>query len=731
MGWRYWGEPFAKTYMAMEGRHQALRIACGIKAAVEAMPIRLNPENAIIGAVMEKAIVTYSFGAGISVNYGLAEELLQAEMDDTVISEVKKIIEYFGKENTLNKIADTANEEEKKCGSKKVFWAGGWGGHTLLDYQSLLAMGTIGLKQKIRRRMEGTEKTSELEWLEALLVICEALERFAQRYAEAVSALLAVERDVDRIKELDEMDRICRKVPARPAQTWREALQAFWFAFVFDGVDSPGRFDQYMIPYLKYSLHSGEMSQDEAQILLEKLWLRFEEVRAWNLCIGGQTPDGNDATNELSYMILETAGKYGFQAPNLTMRCHKGTPEKLWSKAFEVIRTGIGMPALYNDEVVIRALQRFGIPLEDARDYAMNGCNQIDIQGKSYMGLEDGELNLLKCLELALNQGRCRLTGEMLGLDTGDPTRFESFEQVMAAYKQQVSYFTKMLTDVANKSQKVYAGHAPNPYRSLMVADCIDKIRDFREGGPRYNHGQILTEGIANTADSLAAIKKVVFEKRLLSMKELLEALDNNFEKDPGMRKLLQTQAGHFGNDDAEVDTICSDIVGHFFQELMLYRTFRGGVYGGGCSTFTRAPEWGSKVGATPDGRLARTPVADSSGAVQGRDVKGPTALLNSSAKVDHTLAQSGYVLNLKFEKSTFCREGAGSKFIGLIKTFFHKGGQQVQVNVTSREDLLAAREKPEDYKNLVVRVGGFSGYFVELDRALQEDVIARTSHGI
>ena len=263
------------------------------------------------------------------------------------------------------------------------------------------------------------------------------------------------------------------------------------------------------------------MDVDEAQRLLEKVWIRFEKVRAWNLCIGGQKADGEDATNELSYMILDVAKKYGYQAPNLTMRCHKNTPLSLWDKAIEVVCSGIGMPAFYNDEVVIPAMMRFGIPLQDARDYAMNGCNQIDIQGKSHMGLEDGELNLLKCLELALNRGKCRLTGQQLGPDTGDPCGFKTFDQVMDAYKRQVEYFTRMLTDVANRSQKVYAVYAPNPFRSLLVSDCIEKCRDFKDGGPRYNHGQILTEGIANTADSLAAIKRLVFEEKRLSMSRL------------------------------------------------------------------------------------------------------------------------------------------------------------------------------------------------------------------
>lgn len=730
MDWKYWGEPFAKTFMKMEGQHQALRIASGIKSAVEAVNVTLKPEEVIVGNLLERSIVGYSFGAGISVDSGLAQEWIKGEEDESIVREIEGILKYFKGHNTIQKIRDSQTEVEKKCGGMRVFWAGEWGGHTLLDYKILLQQGTAGLKSIVTERMKTAVEKAEVDWLNSLIIICEALELLAEKYADKAREMQSTAKSEKERTALKEIENLCRRVPRLPASSWREALQSFWFAFVFDGVDSPGRFDQYMYPYFKKSLDSGEMSKNEVQSLLEKLWLHFEKVRAWNLCVGGQTAEGKDATNELTYMILDAAKKYKFEAPNLTMRCHKDTPERLWDKALEVINTGIGMPALYNDEVVIPALQRFGIPLEDSRDYAMNGCNQIDIQGKSYMGLEDGELNLLKCLELALNRGKCRLTGEKLGPDTGDPASFESFEQVMEAYKTQVNYFTKMLTDVANKSQRVYAEHGPNPFRSLLVSDCIKNAKDFRAGGPRYNHGQVLTEGIANTADSLAAIKRFVFDEKLLTMDSLLEALDKNFEGFESLRRSLQTKGNFYGNDEEQVDSIAAEVVNHFFTELMKYRTYRGGIYGGGCSTFTRCPAFGKLVAATPDGRFSMTPVADSAGASQGMDKKGPTALLNSVSKVDLSLALSGYVVNIKFQKSMFNDENTYAKLKFLFKTYFKNGGQQLQINVLDTEELRKAKENPEKYKNLVVRVGGFSAYFVDLDKDLQQDIIARTSHG-
>jgi pyruvate formate-lyase/glycerol dehydratase family glycyl radical enzyme len=731
MNLKYWGEPFAKTYMALECKHQAYRIAYGIKNAVETMPVHLDADDTFAGNPFERSIVSYNFGTGISIDHELTNLLIENENNTDVINEIQKILEYFKGESTIEKIRNTLTDEEKKCGYMKVFWAGEWGGHTLLDYHSLLTLGTSGLKSKIADRMALTQKKNELEWLEALITICEALEIFARRYADEAHRILNSTEDPIKRSELETIEKICRKVPFAPAGTWREALQSFWMAFVFDGVDSPGRFDQYMIPYLRNSISSGEIDKTEAQHLLEKLWMCLKKTRAWNLCIGGQIPDGSDATNELSFMILDVAEKYRFQTPNLTMRCHSGTPEALWDKAIKVLQSGIGMPAFYNDDIVITTLSNYGISIEDARDYALNGCNQIDISGKSYMGLEDGELNLLKCFELATNRGCCRITGERLGPDTGDPCSFSHFEQLMDAYKTQVNYFTKLLVSTANKSQKVYADHGPNPFRSLLVSDCIEKAMDFRNGGPRYNHGQVLTEGIANTADSLSTIKKLVYEKKLFTMADLLKALDANFKGFEEMKSILISKGEHYGNDSEYVDSIACEIITHFFSELSKYKTYRGGIYGGGCSTYTRAPEFGKFVGATPDGRLSLSAVADSAGSMQGMDRNGPTALLNSVAKIDHSWTLSGYVLNLKFDKALVNQKGASENLKALIKTFFIKGGQQIQVNVTSTQDLLAARKNPEDYKSLIVRVGGFSAYFVDLSRELQDDIIARTSHEI
>ncbi len=343
------------------------------------------------------------------------------------------------------------------------------------------------------------------------------------------------------------------------------------------------------------------------------------------------------------------------------------------------------------------------------------------------MGLEDGEVSLLKCLELAMFDGVCALTGNQVGEKTGDAREFDTYEKLIHAYHRQVEYITRQAVSMANKSQQIYSKYAPNPLRSCLIAGCIEKGRDYKSGGPIYGHGQILTEGIADTADSLAAIKHFVFEEKSISMSELLSALSSDFENSPEIYSKL-SKYKKFGNDDSYVDKIAGEILEHFFRYLNTLTTFRGGKYSGGCSTFERAPGYGRAVGAMPNGHRRGNPLlADSIGATPGRDIKGPTAALKSVMNYNQRLATSGLVFNIKFEKSLFSSEKGKSSFINLAKTYFNGGGQQMSVNVLSRDELAAAKKNPEKYKNLIVRVGGYSDYFVNLSPDLQDSIIMRT----
>ena len=419
---------------------------------------------------------------------------------------------------------------------------------------------------------------------------------------------------------------------------------------------------------------------------------------------------------------METTKRCQKVEPNLSLRLHKDSPRGVWVKAIEVIETGVGMPALYNDDVLVPAMMRYDIPAEEARDYAMNGCSQVDIQGRSHMGLEDGEVNLLKCLELTLNNGFNPLRGRQITPKTGD--NFQSFDDLISAYKKQVEYATMRVCRAANIVQKAHAETSPNLFRSLFIDDCTKKGINVKAGGPCYNHGQILTQGIANTADSLVVIKKLVFEEKRISMTELMDAMKNDFP-DEQFRQILINGVPKYGNDDDYVDAFAREIVDYFYTELNKHQTWRGGIYGGGSIVFTRAASFGSNVGATPDGRRARTILADSVGPTRGQDKNGPTAMFKSVAKTPQALAQSTHLLNVKFTPSMLRK--SKEKVIALFKTYFAEGGQQIQVNVVDKETLWKAKSDPDGYRNLVVRVGGFSAYFTQLSHEHQDCIISRT----
>ncbi|HIE28392.1 TPA: glycyl radical protein [Candidatus Poribacteria bacterium] len=715
-------DPFSYAYMNSVGEAHEVRLARAIYAQWSTTPAVIDDTDLIVGRMTDgHSIAGFNFGGGVTCNTGYAEQLIQEHPDRK--EEIEAIVQFW-RDKTVDSHIHWAEDEQYLSG-QNIYWAG-WGGHAILDFTRILAGGTCALRERIRNAMTMTADEKKLSFHKSLLIMCDAIDAFAQNYAETAQKMALEETDAKRKRELEEIAKICSRAPHYGASSFREALQTFWFIHLLDGTDSPGRFDQYMFPYYKKDIENDDITKDEAQSLIDHLWQRFNEVRSWNLCVGGLKPDGTDGTNDLTYMCLEATRRCQKIAPNLSLRLHQNSPDELWMKALEVIATGVGMPALYNDDILIPAMMRYGITEEDARDYAMNGCSQIDIQGKSHMGLEDGEVNLLKCLELALNNGFDPLTKQQIGPKTGD--KFESFDDVMKAYKKQVEYATMRVCNAANIVQQAHAETSPNLFRSLFVDDCIDEGMDFKAGGPRYNHGQILTQGIANTADSLAVIKKLVFEEKSVSMAGLMAALQNNFP-DEKFRQRLINEVSKYGNDDGYVDSIAQEIVAHFYTELNQHRTWRGGTYGGGSIVFTRAVSFGRHVGATPDGRRAYTILVDSVGPTRGLDRNGPTAMLKSVARTPQILAQSTYLLNMKFTPSVL--RSNKEKVMALLKTYFKEGGQQVQVNVVDRKTLLRAKADPDNYSNLVVRVGGFSDYFTQLSHELQEDIIARTEHEV
>lgn len=601
-------------------------------------------------------------------------------------------------------------------------WGGGWGGHSNPDYGRIINYGTDYIRSIIA---ENRDKHPDEAWFyRACSYTLDAIDIFGERYRE--KALQNAEKCENEDKAFYlRMAKAFESVPKKPAYDFTSAMCSFMLIFALDGSDSPGRFDQYM-----YQAYLKTENKDEVTDLLDRLWDYFHSHRSWNLCISGSDDNWNDETNELTYEILSMVRKKGYQTPNLTCRVHRNTPDRLWGEIADTLATGTGLPALYNDDVVCTALEKIGIPPEDSHDYCMNGCNQIDILGKSHMGLEDGEVVFTKCLEYALHNGVDAMSGEQVSVQTGDARAFDSYERLERAFFDQLEFVTYSFCGSANDWQHLRAVFQPHPLRSCLIEGCLEKGRDYRNGGPLYNHGQILAEGIADTGDSLYAVKKLVFDEKKYSISELIDALDADFV---GFEELYRDfkSCEKFGNDIEDVDSITARILNRFFTVLKRNKTYRGGIFTGGCSTFNRAAGYGIQTAALPNGKRKGEPLlADSIAATPGRDTNGPTAQIKSVLKYNHTDACSGFVFQNKFDKKLFETENGKAAFIALAKTYFASGGQQYTVSVVSPEELLDAKLHPENHRNLIVRVGGYSDYFVNLDTELQDNVIERSFIG-
>ena len=719
-------EPFALGYLECESECTALKVAHGMLRYARELPLTLWPTHGLAGLRRpgefegEKLGVYFQYGNGLCVR---TETLLRkAEENPQLRGQYEKLAEIFGPMRTDGMVDAAYSELDKKLIDTNSLWGGHWGGHANIDFGGFIRMGTDGIRAKIEEyRPQHPDKA---EWYEALKISMDALDVIAGRYREL--ALAEAEKADDELKQ--KYLRIAGAleiVPKKPAADFFTACQSFYLIYTFDGVDSPGYFDYYMYDYYK------DADKADARRILEGMWEAFHDVRAWNLCIGGSDENFNDRTNELSYEILDITRRAGYQTPNLTLRWHRNTSDEFLKAAARCIATGNGLPALYNDEAVCPALEKQGIPAADSHLYAMNGCNQIDIQGKSHMGLEDGEVCLLKCLEYALFRGVCQYSHEQLAPDTGDPLTFATYEDMWNAFKKQVEYATMKTVEQANNSQRVRSESFPNPLRSCLLEGCIESGVDYTCGGPLYNHGQILTEGLADAADSLTAIKHFVYDTGEVTMAELIEALRTDYKDNELLRLKLRNYEAKFGNDNDEADAMAAEVQKLFFTEMTKYRTWRdpvNGMYGGGLSTFNRTGRYGRTAGASANGRHAFDPIiADSIGATPGMDRLGPTAALCSAMKYDHSLATSGFVMQLKFDKKWFNTESGIDNFVTLVKAYFMGGGQQLSINVLDGEELLKAQKDPENYKNLIVRVGGYSDYFTRLSADLQNNIIART----
>ncbi len=610
--------------------------------------------------------------------------------------------------------------------------------HVIADYAKVINRGYIGIKEEIQQRMAGETDEQKLTFLRSADLACDAGIILGQRYAEEARRL-AQETDERRREELLYIADICDRVPKYSARNFHEALQAVWFTQILlvtevagCAVDAHtlGRFDQYMYPFYQRDLKAGRITEAEALELIECLFIKYceKEVQGGELfVIGGMTPDGKDATNPISYLCLEAFANLKLPAPKLMARVFSGTPPQFYERCLEVISTGLGSPALYNDDVAIPALMKLGIPLVEARDYAPIGCYELCLPGREYGNPMACHINLPKCLEWALSNGEGIIPQDTKGAPTGDISTLNSFESVLTAYKRQVELQVSRQLQEVEAYEKMCALSTPSPLLSSLMADCIDNATDISAGGTRYNFRGCQGYGLANVADSLAVIKKFVYEEEEISLAELVGILATNFVDQEEIRQKFIHRIPKYGNDDDYVDSIAVKIAQHFCETVSSIPLWRSGRNRPGLFSFL-ANVWGG-VSALPDGTKQGERLAQNMAAAPGASRNGPTAEVKSVAKIDYTQAANGTAFNLRFHPQVFKTENGKPKIIRLAKTLFQMGGMHVQFNIVDQQTLRDAQKHPEKYRDLIVRVTGYSARFVDEPVEIQNNIIAQAEY--
>jgi pyruvate formate-lyase/glycerol dehydratase family glycyl radical enzyme len=720
---------YMKAYLENLDCSPLLREARALKYLWEHIKLPIHHEELIVGSLIRSEPVAFTYGGGTGIYEERAREwILQEGLGPEEETAFRKELEKIQLKRHVDWKRDIFTDEEWASLESGAAGCTFFGGHMVLDYPYVLSRGLDGIGENIRQYAAAAE-AGKSEFYEAMFSLLEGIRSIICRYAETAGRMvnISVSADADRLLAIQKN---CIHIAARPPETFHQALQLVWFLHLLDDCDSYGRFDQYLYPYLESDLKKGAITIEQALELLEAFWVKIEEHGAIeNMTIGGVDAEGKPAYNELTRLCLRATREMGFACPNLAMRVDPQMPQYLWEEIMENLATGQGLPALYNDKVIIRSLTESGIPDSVACDYCLAGCSQVMLPGISNYVNDIGMMNIAKCLEITYHNGVDPATGKQVGLQTGNAGSFADFDSFMDAFREQLRYFCKLEADINNKDTLFRREREGYAIRTLLVRDCLEKGMGVYHGGPRYNGMQMECIGITNAADSLLGIRKAVFEDRRVSFEELLAALQCNFQGYEPLRNYLRNEVPKFGNDIMEADLLRRDISAFIFNEVRKQKSITGGYFIPGEVIFT-AHDWcGKAVGATPDGRPAGEVLADSCGAVQGMDLNGPTALLNSVLKIPTDGQFTCIVLNMKFLKSLWVQPGAQVKIGTLLRSFFARGGMQLQINVCDAEILKEAMKDPDKYRSLVVRVGGYSAYYTTLSAALQQEIIDRTAH--
>lgn len=802
-----------ESYRSTEDKPIVMRRALAFEHILDNIPIVIRPGELIVGS-------TTLAPRGCQTYPEFSYKWLEAEFDTVAtrkadpfyISEQTKkdLLEadaYWEGKTTSELATALMAPETLKAIEHNIFTPGNYFyngvGHVTVQYDKVLAIGYEGIIAQVEEELAGcqpgdSDYCTKSQFLKAVIISCKAVIRYAERYAKLAEEEASACADAVRKQELLQIAANCRRVPAKGAAGFYEACQSFWFVQQLLQLESsghsisPGRFDQYMYPYYKRDLDAGKLTREFAQELIDCIWVKLNDLNKCrdaasaegfagyslfqNLIVGGQDKDGCDVTNDLSFMCI-TASKHVFlPQPSLSIRVWNKSPHDLLLKAAELTRTGIGLPAYYNDEVIIPSLLSRGLTLEDAREYNIIGCVEPQKAGKTEGWHDAAFYNMCRPLELVFSNGWDK--GEKISIETGRVEDMATFEEFYDAYKKQQEYNISLLVNADNAIDVAHATRCPLPFLSCMVDDCIKRGKTVQEGGAIYNFTGPQGFGIANMADSLYAIKKLVFDEKRVTLAEWKRALAMNYGQgfdeisaaeivtqivkemtESGMRvdesqiaAMIQTvmstelpaeekkryedlramidEVPKFGNDLEEVDMFARDVAYTYTRPLLSYRNPRGGQFQAGLYPVSANVPLGAQTGATPDGRLAHTPVADGVSPSAGKDVHGPTAAANSVSKLDHGIASNGTLFNQKFHPTALSGQQGLENFVALIRSYFDQKGSHMQFNVVDRDTLLDAQAHPEKYSHLVVRVAGYSALFTTLSKSLQDDIIRRTEQG-
>ncbi len=748
------------AYRRHEEKHRILKRAFGLAASLEGIRLRIDPEELIVGnrsAGVRAGIVFPE--AGLSWLEKEIETLPTREQDRFQVKDEdvryfrEELLPYWRGQTLEEGIAAARGEEIEAIGKVvKINQKDHAQGHIIPDVRTWLQKGPAGLLTAVKSRRERASGDTA-DFLESAAIVLEAAVGFIRRHGEHAEKLSRNPEHASHAANLGEIARICIKLASSPPENFREALQSVWFLFVILHLESnassfsPGRLDQYLYPYFEKDLNEGRIDLASALALIESLWLGFNKIVylrnsqgakyfagfpiGFNIALGGKNRDGSDSANLLSFLCLKAQEHLGLPQPNLSVRLHEKSPEWLVEKSSQVIGKGSGMPQIFNDECVIPALRNQGIEERDAYDYGVVGCVELSTQGNNLGWSDAAMFNLVKALELTLNNGVCLLTGKQLGPDLGNLADYPDFDSLVAAFRRQTEHFIERMIPVCDFVDRYHGESMPSPFLSSVIADCIERGTDVTRGGARYNLSGIQAIQAANVADSLAVIKELVFERREVGPGELLEALRTNWRGKEELRRKAINKVPKYGNDVTWVDELGAATVRHFADELKKYTNARGGPYHTGLYTVSAHIPMGKNVGASPDGRCAESPLADGGvSAMYGRDEHGPTALLRSVDRLDGRLGSNGSLLNMKFLPEFFQKRADRQKFNALLRGFCRLRINHVQFNVVRKEDLIDAQQNPDAYRGLTIRVAGYTAYFTELAPDLQDEIIARTSYG-